>query len=844
MSLHSLPAFEFNPSVTDGASQSSGSATSSPTRSLPISTRSGGHRRGGSEFIGGDGSVDGPGLMSTSPTKGGGTLPSPAGVRQGPPGGRRGHAHRRSGAVSHHDLSAILKPPHEVDSRSGSAPTTPSEIDNTHDFSPTSDKASSQLSLVPSQSPPLPSPSRGEVLSGLASPSQPRPRVGFSETVEFIPRPLSTVSSETSSSMSTIRAAHSVTNSISSVVSAGTYSPPSGKRSLAIFETPFEEGVTNDSPEPAYNASEDNDMETTSHDPKSSSQLGGRVGDSCYIPIDSNVFSFGKDQDLGLQHDPPPEDDEISPVPPSSQYSAADHDFPQVTAGAIQRASSARRSSPAFRPKTSTEPKITKRQRKARSWGSLLSRNAKSQSLDQVMQNVPVTSSPLRESAPLTDTSIDDMVLSEATRGIFNDQSHQRQQTRIDFSNWKPLEPISPYLANQTETESDGSILDLDAAIASPTSCNSGIGSDQTAAGFSSAKRRMHSSGNTGSFYGPGMHYHRRAESAPEMAPIDRSSFGVHRLGSSPSMADVFEEEEEEDDMTEKQGSTQVKPRATSDMTDLHGLGVQITDINDGGAGQSQRRPRLQESRSAGTVDSVSPMSKEDSDTQGYFARLDDGSAVEIVESTEEPRFSMVTKSSDDSTITPTLSIGHPGNGQMPEPTDFAFPTSNHQFQTPETVSSVSSPDIHNTSFDVPRLNTATSSITDRTNWSSPRPGEPGHKPTYSTEDVPSLTSSASTMISGHPSRFSTSAETRASTERSSSVSGVVPARTGPVSAYKRSSLASLSRLVGSSYGEKSKLSIASSAPSDETEKRDKKKGNRISRLMRFWKSKEKLVDS
>ena len=99
-------------------------------------------------------------------------------------------------------------------------------------------------------------------------------------------------------------------------------------------------------------------------------------------------------------------------------------------------------------------------------------------------------------------------------------------------------------------------------------------------------------------------------------------------------------------------------------------------------------------------------------------------------------------------------------------------------------------------------------------------------------------------MISGHPSRFSTSAETRASTERSSSVSGVVPARTTSVSAYKRSSLASLSRLVGSSYGEKSKLSIASSAPSDEAEKRDKKKGNRISRLMRFWKSKEKLGDS
>ena len=55
----------------------------------------------------------------------------------------------------------------------------------------------------------------------------------------------------------------------------------------------------------------------------------------------------------------------------------------------------------------------------------------------------------------------------------------------------------------------------------------------------------MHSSGITGGLTGPGMHYHRRAESAPELDAIDRSRIGSPRLGSDPAMA-IEEEEEEE----------------------------------------------------------------------------------------------------------------------------------------------------------------------------------------------------------------------------------------------------------------------------------------------------------
>ena len=838
ISLNSLPAFEFHPSTANSSSTTSGSSTSSPTRSIPISGRSSGHRRGGSEFIGGDGTADGPGLMSTSPTKGEGVLPSPAGARHGPPGGRRGHAHRRSGAISHHDLSAILKPAHEANPRSGSAPTTPSDPNGNEQFFPNSDKSASQPSLIPSGSPSLTSTIRRE---SSTSTGQPRPRVGFSETVEFIPRPLSTISSETSSSMSTIRAAHSVTNSISSVVSAGTYSPPSAKKPVAIFEAPFEEEASTGRPRSAGEVSRSFSDRKTPRQHRSLDMGRSRSGESCYIPIDSNISSFEKDQDLWLQHEPPPDDDDVSPFTTTPQEPVTAYDFPQL-ASTVQRAgaaSTAYRPSPCARPRSSPEPKITKRQRKTRSWGSLLSKKAKAHSFGDTIETRPSPSSPLREFAPSDESTIDDSITDEAARGMYDRSESQTQQPRIDFSNWKPRELASSYRSNNDETEPDGSILDLDAAFASPTSTNSGTGFDPSS-GFSSAKRRMHSGGNTGAFVGPGMHYHRRAESAPEMAPVDYSSFGIHRLGSNPAMADVFEEDEE-DDTAEKQGNTQTKSKAIANRTDLQGLGVQIMDFDDSQNRQLRRRPQIPLSRPEGTPSSESTALERSGNNLGNEVGVGDGTVVEIVDSTEEPRFSVVTKSSDESTITPTLSDDALSSGQLPNPMDFAFPAPNLHFETPETISSVSSPDMINTSFDVPRLNTATSSITDRTNWSSPRPGERGHNSTYSTEDVPSLTSSASTMISGHPSRFSSSAETRSSAERSFSVSGAVPPRTRPVSAYKRSSLASLSRLVGSSYGEKSKLSIASTAQSDEVEKKDKKKGNRISRLMRFWKSKEKL---
>ncbi|KAL8879658.1 MAG: hypothetical protein Q9198_002771, partial [Flavoplaca austrocitrina] len=149
ISISRLPDFKFQPSPSN--SDTSVPVTpSSPTKSRMIPPHQGGHRRNGSEFIGGDGKSGLTGLMSTSPTKGEGILPPPPGARTGPPAGRRGHAHRRSGAVSSHDVSAILRPAKEP--KGGSAPASPSDPSLQFNLAPNLDRSLSQpTTTVPSQ---------------------------------------------------------------------------------------------------------------------------------------------------------------------------------------------------------------------------------------------------------------------------------------------------------------------------------------------------------------------------------------------------------------------------------------------------------------------------------------------------------------------------------------------------------------------------------------------------------------------------------------------------------------------------------------------------------------------
>ncbi|KAK2069490.1 hypothetical protein P8C59_004069 [Phyllachora maydis] len=110
--------------------------------------------------------------------------------------------------------------------------------------------------------------------------------------------------------------------------------------------------------------------------------------------------------------------------------------------------------------------------------------------------------------------------------------------------------------------------------------------------------------------------------------------------------------------------------------------------------------------------------------------------------------------------------------------------------------------------------------------------GEPGPDIRLSI-DVPSLTSSHSTMT-----RESVIAQ---NPRERYSPHGEHPRPASFTSAFgrRRSSLASLSRLINSSYGERSKLSMEVSMETESTKKEKTSKSKRLSRMMQFWKSKE-----
>lgn len=835
--VNNLPAFDFHPSSADSASSFVDSpAPQSPTKTGLPAARASGHRRGGSEFIGGDGKDGGPGLMSTSPTKGEGVLPAPQVTRLGPPGNKRGHAHRRSGAISSHDLSTILRPLNDPSAlRSGSAPTTPSDSGTNQHFLPGIDRSSSQPVLTSSQSiSEIPTFRRSDHSPGN---SRPRPRVGFSDTIEFIPRPLSTISSDTSSSFSTTRASHSVTGSITSIISGGTSSPPSVKRSQSFSEIPSGQDAARAWPkttgsvlDTSYfrNCFGDKDAFTTylSSSPTSPEQSLG-------IGLPSRG-SNPRALNYGISLSPSmPSDAIVEDHAEDSRVSGTTN--PQLHKKPIVR-------SPLNRPKSSPVSSTVKSLRKTKPWtGSVLTKKAKFHDADKNSSSCSPSGPPLHDldnSIPLENLSFDNIDLDEHTTCITNDSRNTiPRSARIDFSTWKPRQS-SPLLDSDTSSTSSP-ILDLDAALGPFNTPVMGSVEDRTATGgFSSAKRRMHSSGVTGGFAGPGMHYHRRAESAPEMEPVDHQAFGLHHLGSNSAMADVFEEDEESDVPLPK---TLEVGGAIND-TVLTGLGVLVVGVGHGD-GNSPEQEELEvdhQDRDKVDVSDIGDRPAPERLTTPTRAPLTgEAFPVEIVDAGEEPRFSLVTKSSDESTITPRLS-----NEALPRPASapltLAISSPGQYFEISQTTpSALSTPDLTNTSFDVPRLNTAHSSVTDRTAWSSSR--DQGQSIGYSTDDVPSLTSSAETMISAYPPRISSSGVSRPSGERASSFTAAAPARTRPACAGKRSSLASLSRLVGGSYGEKSKLSIESHAQHDDPNKPDKKKGNRISRLMRFWKSKEKL---
>jgi hypothetical protein len=137
-------------------------------------------------------------------------------------------------------------------------------------------------------------------------------------------------------------------------------------------------------------------------------------------------------------------------------------------------------------------------------------------------------------------------------------------------------------------------------------------------------------------------------------------------------------------------------------------------------------------------------------------------------------------------------------------------------------------------SIDAQRISTAPSSLNEETSFQSLLLGQPGPEVRISVDDIPSLTSSNSTMTK--ESAFTHNAHViipaSLNGQRPASVSSAAFGR-------RRSSLASLSRLISSSHGERSKLSMEVTCDNEQVKKAKVSKSKRLSRLVQFWKAKD-----
>jgi hypothetical protein len=309
-------------------------------------------------------------------------------------------------------------------------------------------------------------------------------------------------------------------------------------------------------------------------------------------------------------------------------------------------------------------------------------------------------------------------------------------------------------------------------------------------------------------------------------------------------MADVFEEEEPEDDgltlavpaksaMTEPAAADAEEPKiSVVETTDAKQVGTAINwNFNDGLGIKRTAKQNEVESSEPLSPRAVPPVES----TENTHQQTQASEPVEVVEDHEEPRTSSLTHSSD-STVTAQPIEDSPKHHHPVM--NLSLPLGEQSLMTPDTVtSSFSSPDCRSSqiSFDTGRGGTAASSMTDYPVMPSPRFGEPGPEVRMSTE-VPSLTSSRSTMTSAMQNAFPLPSPRRFG-DRTSSLSSDPSEMESR--RRKRSSIASLSRLMGtssSSFSERSKLSIEQRPQSEHREPtKDKKKKNIGSRLKKFF---------
>ncbi|GKZ30348.1 hypothetical protein AbraIFM66950_008849 [Aspergillus brasiliensis] len=822
-----LPAFSFNP----GAQHSS-----QPSMPSLSPNRPGGHRRRCSEFVGGEHPVIPPGSVEATEKKDDNLAPAPAKLPAPGPGfgagsqGKRRHAHRRSAAISSVDLTAIsnaldLKP------SIGSAPCFPGETTRENHASNEPPRPVSQsAAILTRRSPPVsPTIVIEEDHSEPAGPGTP----------SYVPTP----------------ERHSAEILSKEIEPAATSGPDASARNSGY--TCFSPAVDN-----AQSKAE-------------KSRPRPRTADASFMLDPSKI---AKTDDASPMKRP------LSAAGHSRNRKSLSSGILEHLAGSSRRSSSSSSGSDNSSNTSISEPnessaspsgkkksKSKKRQRKVRSWaGALLIRGKnkrhtkKDMSVSKSTVSPPALTRTNSDFGSGLDVDFDDdniVVLRTPTNPATPESSHLPPEEDIQpslDSSWKPRS----FYEQNTQNDAFSPVIDLDAALG-PFNTPDMRSSRVAESGFSAATKRMYSGGRRGEFIGPEMRYHRRAESAPEMPPFDRSFLGGNRFVTTSTLEnpDVLYEEEEDaflaatgepqpgsveqpaPQMTKSgtvDGDRQSEDSKDSSDTLTHqplAQGINTGELPHAGLGIQKDEPNDATDIAASTPNQKEHTSTAQQTSLAQFHNAGNPFSAPLQNSTEadkqerqhkpvppspdiSPRFMPADRATTPLELTPNIPpLSLHGNNSLPN-------------------SSFPSPDFTLSSADVPRSVT-TSSTTDR-NFSNLSYNPSVDLPQGSVEDVPSLTSSASTTtntlnrISG---TFFT--RPRLSTDRSASFSAAVRRRTSQANSSKRSSLASLSKLVVGPHAERSKLSYEEKPPEDEPE-RAKKKGLRISRLMHFWRTKDK----
>ncbi|KAH8676290.1 hypothetical protein BX600DRAFT_508455 [Xylariales sp. PMI_506] len=851
-----LPDFSFNPGST---SESDGSLLGSPLPppSPHLAPNRGGHRRGGSEFVGGklrEGeSIT---LMSTSPTRSDSGLASPTLAPVDVKSRRGRHAHRRSAAISSHDLSMILKPPPSPNaSRGSSAPTSPADIGDQVkafpdlDVDPGKRKSSETQTIQPAnEANQVPLAEDDQEPEGSSKPT-PRARVGFSDTLEYIPRPLSVVSTDTASTI-TARPGHSISGSISSIVSLSNLGMTDRDRPLMLASPISSKKGSDSRPSTAGAVLE-----------RTPSLLAITIDENSSSPRRRNSIPSLPQIDLENPLSPPTPSPTRTPKrwsffglealtsssmpskqrPHSSSSSDTAAKASDLVCLPLEKDVDITEDDAELHAATKKSSGKKKKQKKVKSWaGSILTRKGKSRSQK--------TKSGGRrpQTPPPTGDFVEDYLDDDEM-----DIPAPLTAPMVMVTEARSYPEDSPPMKPRRKSEDDAlyPMIDLDAALG-PFNTPSGRDPAWDAAQKAGAapRRQLHSAAGMRGFSGPGMHYHRRAESAPEMPPFEHARF-IHRFGSSSTMADVFEEDEEDEDKEDASGAKSSSDESST--PDASGASA-VTDYDaksatdEGDCTPTQELDggvKLSNETSATSLGRIEGRSSLDLQPPGPRVRMEPSSSSlhEEIIVEETPTHTALDQERIYETFQETDSAA-PSPRRIMTNKDLA-PVEIHPMSLPgPSLTAVSPYSVsHSSSFPSPRspmsydahrVSTAPSSFTEENSFQSLLMGEPGPEVVRISVDVPSLTSSNSTMT------------------RESNFPGVRPRNkpfhdqrpasfTSTAFGRRRSSLASLSRLISTSHGERSKLSME--VPLDpEPEKRAKiSAAKRLSRMMQFWKTKD-----